>query len=127
MLTTAYSHQPLGIIYTHSPITRARISASLLGGTDSEQTRIRKSIARLGKNNPLYGKSLPLHVLDAAALKLGTPVYVYDQKTFTLINNIHFRSLPETAKHMPISCASLVIKLNTNKAFKGFYYFTKRQ
>lgn len=138
----AYIFQPLKTVYTHSAITRARISASLLGRIESEETRTRKSIARSGlffflflrtkkknksKKNPLYGKSLPRHVLDAAAIKAGTPVYVYDQETFTLINNTPFRSLRDTAKNMPVSDSTLVTKLNTNKPFKGFYYFTSPQ
>ena len=72
----------------------------------------------------MYGKSLPQHGLDAAAIKAGTPVYVYD---FTLVNNIAFRSLRDTAKDMPISHSALVTKLSTNKPFKGFYYFTSPQ
>lgn len=48
MLMGAYIFQPLKTVYTHSAITRARISASLLGRIESEETRTRKSIARSG-------------------------------------------------------------------------------
>lgn len=48
MLMGAYIFQPLKTIYTHSAITRARISASLLGRIEYEETRTRKSIARSG-------------------------------------------------------------------------------
>ena len=49
MLMDAYIYQPLMTPYIHSPITRARISASLLGRIESVETRKRKSIARSGE------------------------------------------------------------------------------
>lgn len=127
MLTQAYSHHPVKDGHSHSAITRARISAALMGHIESKETRERKSIAHLGMKNPFFGKSLPQHILDAAAIKAGTVVYVYDVATFTLVNNIPFRSLRATANRMPISDSTLPTKLNTSKPFKGYYYFTNPQ
>ena len=127
MLTGAFSLQPPKDSHSHSGITRARISASLLGKTHTAETRALMSASRSGHNNRLFGKRLPEHVLDAAAIKAGTPIYVYDLDTFTLVNGIPFRSIRDTAKYMPISTSSLPNKLDSRKSFKGYFYFSTPQ
>jgi hypothetical protein len=49
-----------------SALTRAKISSSLQGRKDSEATRVRKSISKLGINNPFYGKGPGIRALDIA-------------------------------------------------------------
>jgi hypothetical protein len=85
------------------------------------------SLLRTGKLNHYYGKSLPKATLDAAVTVTGQPVYVYDAAAFTLVNNTPFRSIRDAAKQMPISPNTLTNKLDTNIAFKGYYYYTKPQ
>lgn len=108
-------------------MTKFKISLSLLGRKLSTKTRIKMSNSRTGIKNIFFGKGLPTSTLDAAAFFLGTPVYVYEDTTFTLINNKPFRSIRDAVKQLPISQSTLPKKLNTNFPFKGYYYFTKPQ
>lgn len=110
-----------------SAITRARISASLTGKTHTDQTKALMGLLRSGPLNPYYGKSLPKATLDAAASVTGSSVYAYDAVNFGLVNNTPFRSIRDTAKHMPIGTSTLPRKLDTNVPFKGYYYYTKPQ
>tara|TARA_R110002124_G_scaffold268633_2_gene436342 strand:- start:671 stop:973 length:303 start_codon:yes stop_codon:yes gene_type:complete len=56
MLMDAYSNQldKVGV----TGITRARISAALMGRTHSQETKALMSVMRTGEGNPNYGKSL---------------------------------------------------------------------
>jgi group I intron endonuclease len=122
MLTSSYCFQ---VIKTGvSNITRARISASLTGRSHTSETKALMSLMRTGPKNPFFGKSLSQKTLDAAVMVTGTPIYVYDVGTFTLINGTPFRSIRETEKHMPIGASTLPRKLDTNKPFKGYFYLT---
>ena len=79
--------------------------------------------------HPYYGKSLPRHILDAAASLSGTPIYVYDEERFSLVNGVPFRSIRDTANYLPISPVTLPKNLNTNEEgpFKGDYYHSLAQ
>jgi hypothetical protein len=85
-----------------SALTRYKISKSLLGNIHSDNTRVLMSLKWSGANSQWYGKILPKAILDAAANRNGTKVFVYDSKSFTLINNKPFRSLRSTVKFLPI-------------------------
>lgn len=67
---------------------------------------------------------MPISTLDAAVLVLGKPIYVYNETNFKLLNNKPFRSIREAVKVLPISLATLPVKLDTGKAFKGYYYYS---
>jgi group I intron endonuclease len=125
MLTDAYNFQPIssGI----SDMTRARISASLIGRTHTKETKALMSRLRTGAGNPYHGRSLDKKTLDAAVLATATPIYAYDVDTFTLVNGIPFQSIRETSKHLPIGASTLPLKLDTNKPFKGYFYYTTPQ
>jgi group I intron endonuclease len=110
-----------------SVLTRAKISASLQGRTDSEITRVRKSNSKQGVNNPFYGKGPGIKALDIAAEKAGTKVYVYDATNFTLVSGGPFRSIRMAAELTHISARSLARKLDTGKPFKGYYYYSHLQ
>jgi len=110
-----------------SLLTRAKISASLQGRTDSEITRARKSNSKQGVNNPFYGKGPGIKALDIAAEKAGTEVFVYDATNFTLVNGAPFRSIRMAAKSLPISARTLALKLDTGKPFKGYYFYSHAQ
>lgn len=56
MLMDAYSNQLAKVGVTG--ITRARISAALMGRTHSQETKALMSVMRTGEGNPNYGKSL---------------------------------------------------------------------
>lgn len=112
---------------TLSSFTRSKISASLLGRIDSDITRMKKSQSRMGSLNPFFGKGPGIKALDLAAEKLGTPIYVYDAKTFTLVEGAPFRSIRMATKYMPVSHGTLPTKLDTGKPFKGYYYYTSPQ
>lgn len=105
-----------------SMLTRSKISASLLGRKDSEDTRMKKSKSRMGNLNPFFGRGLDITALNKAAEISGTKVYVYSIDNMTLVNT--FRSLRSVCKVMPISDATLPSKLNTGTPFKGYYYYT---
>jgi hypothetical protein len=83
------------------------------------------SSSRRGSKHPYYGKSLPGHILDAAASLSGTPIYVSDEERFSLVNGVPFRSIRETAKYLPKSPVTLPKKLNTNEEgpFNRNYYY----
>ena len=83
-----------------SLLTRSKISLSLRGRKDTEETRRKKSMSRLGKLNPFFGTGPGLKALDLAAEKSGTKVYVYDVDTFTLVNSKPFRSLRMARSHL---------------------------
>lgn len=111
-----------------SLMTRSRISLALQGRVDSVETRRKKSLSRLGINNPFFGKGPGIKALDKAAELSGTMVYVYDASTFTLVGQVPFRSIRAAALVMPISASTLPNKLNTGIPFKGYYYYsTPRQ
>jgi hypothetical protein len=94
-----------------------------MGRFDSLETRMKKS--SIGPLNPFYGKGPGKKALDLAAQKLGTVIYVYDAQTLQLVNGKPFRSIRATCKDMPISPNSLMIQLDTGKAFKGYLYYSK--
>jgi group I intron endonuclease len=108
-------------------MTKLKISLSLLGKKMSHKTRLKMSTSRTGIKNIYFGTGLPTSTLEAAANILGRSVYVYEETSFTLINNKPFRSIRDTVKQLPISQMTLPKKLDTNKPFKGYYYFTKPQ
>lgn len=110
-----------------SLLTRSKISKTLIGRKDSEITRTKKSISRKGILNPFYCKGPGIKALDIAAEKAGTKIYVYDITKFNLVNNKPFRSIRSAAKVLPISANTLSKKLDTNKPFKGYYYYSKPQ
>jgi group I intron endonuclease len=114
-------------INTLSLLTRSKISATLTGRKDSDETRVKKSESQKGAKNPFYGKGPGAKALDIAAEKAGTKVFVYDAKDFILVNGQPFRSLRMVAKTMPISNSTLPSKLDTGKPFKGYYYYTSPQ
>ena len=95
-----------------------------MGRKDSEDTRTKKSISRLGELNPFFGKGPWKKALDIAAEKAGTKVYVYDVETFTLVNGKPFRSLRMAVNAMPIGHSTLPNKLNTGKPFKDYYCYS---
>lgn len=111
-LMTAYPPVQ-GII---SALTRAKISASLMGRKDSEETRARKSASRTGSKHPMYGKSLPIAVLDKAAELKGTKVYAYTVANFELVNDKPFRSLRKASENLPISFNKLAETIDSNVA-----------
>lgn len=127
MLTQNYTDPRT--LFKSSPIKNLKISTTLKGRDRkvTDQTRAKMSASKTGSKNPHFGKSLSKHVLDAAAILSGTPIYVYDKKTFTLINGKPFRSIREVAKNLPISTVTVPKKLDTHKPFKGYYYFSKLQ
>lgn len=107
-----------------SDFTRLKISQSLSGKKLSNSTREKMSQSRLGEKNQYWNKSLPKLTLDAAAAILGKPIYVYKEKDFELVNGKPFRSIREAVRYLPISQATLPKKLDSNKPFKGYYYYT---
>lgn len=112
---------------TLSPLTRSKISASLTGKKDSEETRTKKSESKIGSKNPFFEKGPGLKAIEIAAEKRGKKVYAYDKETFSLVNKQPFRSIKKTTESLPISEATLPSKLDTGAAFKGYYYYTKPQ
>jgi group I intron endonuclease len=110
-----------------SPITRLKIRNSLLGKKHTKLTRTKMSINRSGNKSHWHGKRLPDSILDAAAEVNGIKVYVYDSKTFSLVNNKPFRSVRSTVKSLPISATKLTSILDTGLEFKGYFYFTAPQ
>lgn len=108
-----------------SNLTRAKISASLMGRTDTQETRNKKSKSQMGSQNFFFGKGPGQKALDLAAAKNGIKVYVYDAVSLNLVNNKPFRSIRSAAGSLPISPNTLLIKLDTGKPFKGYYYFSK--
>lgn len=110
-----------------SSLTRAKISAALIGRTDSEARRAKKSRAQKGALNAFYGKGPGIRALDKAAEMAGTRVYAYSVDNFTLVNGKPFRSIRSTASALPVSHGTLPSKLDTAKPFKGYYYFTTPQ
>ena len=110
-----------------SPITKLKISKSLLGKKHTEATRLKMSQNRSGDKNYWHGKILPSVILDAAAELKGTKVYAYDSDTFSLVNGKPFRSLRSTVKILPITMYKLPLVLDTGLEHKGYYYFTTPQ
>jgi group I intron endonuclease len=107
-----------------SDLTRLKISQSLLGKTLSSPTKQKMSKSRLGEKNHYWKKSVSKLTLDAAAAVLGKPIYVYKEKDFELVNGKPFRSIRDAVKNLPISQTTLPKKLDSNKPFKGYYYYT---
>lgn len=93
-----------------------------MGRKDSEVTRMIKSKSRMGDLNPFFGKGSGIAALNKAAEMAGTKVYVYSAENFAFVNL--FRSLRSTCSVIPISYGTLVSKLDTDKSFKGYYYYT---
>jgi NUMOD1 domain len=53
----------------------------------------------------------------------GKLIYVYSDKDKSLVNNLPFISIRDTAKHLSISPGTLKRKLDTGIPFKGYYYY----
>lgn len=105
-------------------ITKLKISNSLIGKFPNENTKLKMSKSKKGDKNPFYLIGLPKKTLDAAAEKLGIPVYVYDIN-LNLLKNKPFRSIREASLYTKISKTTLSKKLDTGKLFKGYYYYSK--
>ena len=101
-----------------SLLTRSKMSATLSGCKDSDETRAKKSEARKGRKNPFFDKGPGIKALDIAAEKKGTKVYAYDANNFTLVDGAPFRSIRMITKIMPVSNSILPFKLDTGKPFK---------
>lgn len=108
-------------------LTRSKIRLSLLGRKDSDVTREKKSKSRLGVINPFYGKGPRKIALDIPAEKKGFRVFVYDAENFSLVNDFPFRSIRIAAKNIFISATTISSYINTNKSFKGYYYYSEAQ
>ncbi|WP_460624620.1 hypothetical protein [Isoptericola nanjingensis] len=128
-----YTFKPLlNVIMTANPrdilglsvLTRSKISLALTGRKDSDSTRARKSVGKIGPKNHNYGTGPSKATLDAAAEMNGKTVYVYTENSFTLVTGAPFRSIRLAAKTMGIGATTLTTKLDTNKAYKGYYYYT---
>ena len=76
------------------------------------------------KKNHYWNKSVSKFTLDAAAVVLGEPIYVYKETDFELVNGKPFWSIREAVKHLPIKISQTTLpkKLDNNKLFKGYYY-----
>jgi group I intron endonuclease len=126
----AYSDSRTNVV---SNFTRAKISMSLTGGKNSDHTRKLKSEANLGIKNPNYGVGASKVTLDAAAEAKGRKVFVYrlfydDQKQETFLTAHQyspFRSIRQAALHIKIGATTLTNKLNTEKAYKGYFYYSQ--
>lgn len=59
-----------------SVLTRSKMSATLIGRKESEMTRKKKSMSRIGILNPFFKIGPGKKALDAAAEKIGKKVYV---------------------------------------------------
>lgn len=127
MTNKAFLGSKLNLAQTISNMTRSKISISLLGKTDSLETRLKKSSSKVGPKNPFYGRGPGIKALDLATESTGIKVYVYDVATFSLVNNQPFKSIRAATKDMPISPNSLACKIDDNKPFKGYYYFSSPQ
>jgi group I intron endonuclease len=101
-----------------------KISETLKGRKDSKITRAKKSESRKGVLNPFYGKGPGIKALDLAAEKAGTKIYVYDSTNLKLLNDKPFRSIRMASKILPVSPDTLLKKLDTDKPFKGYYYYS---
>lgn len=110
-----------------SLLTRSKISATLIGRKESDKTRMKKSLARLGDKNPFFAKGPGKKAIDIAAEFSGLKVYVYDELSFSLVNGVPFRSIRQTANAMPISASTLPNKIDTGIPFKGYYYYSNPQ
>lgn len=77
--------------------------------------------------NPFYGKGPGKVALDVAAEKNGIRIFVYDSENFSLVNGLPFRSIRIAAKNISISAKTISSYINTNKPFKGYYYYSKAQ
>jgi len=86
-----------------SSLTRSKICATLMGRTYSAETRAKKSMSRMGALNPFYEVAPGIKVLDAAAEKAGTKVYVYSADDFALVNGMPFRSLRGVSTALPVT------------------------
>lgn len=110
--------------YKMDSLTRAKISISLKGRMWSPESKAKRRTSILGINHYNQGRSLPVSTLDAAALVLGKPIYVYDTINLRLVNGRPFRSIREAVKELPISQPTLPKKLDNGKPFKGYYYYS---
>jgi NUMOD1 domain len=63
--------------------------------------------------------------LLAAQKARGKTIYVYNENDLSLVNNNPFISIRETAKNLFISPSTLVKKLDSGIAFRGYYYYSK--
>jgi len=75
--------------------------------------------------NHNYGVGASKVTLDAAAEANGTKVFVYNETFLTAHQFSPFRSIRQAALHMKIGTTTLTNKLDTKKAYKGYYYYTQ--
>lgn len=107
-----------------SVLTKKKISDSLKGRILDIKTREKMSKSRSGSGKVYFNKRLHPSTLLAAQKVRGKPIYVYSEKDKMLVNNSPFISIRETSKHLPVSPGTLAKILNTEKLFKGYYYYS---
>lgn len=108
--------------YIMSEFTKLKISLSLKGKKDTLETRLKKSNSKKGTLHRQYGASLPKEMLDAAALVNSRKMWVYDINKKPLNLN-PISSMRKTSKLLNISFNSISKYINTNKPFKGYYFY----
>jgi group I intron endonuclease len=91
----------------------------------SLETKKKMSASKSGSKNFYFGKKLHSSTLLAAQKARGKTIYVYNENDLSLVNNNPFISIRETAKNLLISPSTLVKKLDSGIAFRGYYYYSK--
>jgi len=113
--------------YISSKETRAKMSITHKGIKHLEKTLLKLSIAKLGKNNPMYGKTLTDEMrakLTAAKVHTFQKISVLDVKTgYTTI----YESMTIAAKALNINKARIsnYIIRKQKKPYKNQYVFSK--
>lgn len=105
--------------YKHSIEARAKIRAYALKRDkktivySTEFLSKQKSSSKLGRINPMYGKKWT----EERGKNLAKPVYVYDSKTFDLLN--YFTETVIAIKELKIGYYTLRRCLKTKESYKG--------
>jgi group I intron endonuclease len=109
---------------THTPESKALISASMTGKSHSDETRAKMSEGQTGENNPMYGRTgalNPMYGKSGELSPVSIQVYVYS------IDNVligTFSSQVACAKWLGVSNITVSRYIRSGKIFQGKYLLT---
>lgn len=95
---------------------------SFLGYKHTDELKAKFSAARMGSNNPMFGK--PKSAAFLAHQRKPSEIYIYDLN-MNLVSRIF--GLKAVSKELHISDKTVSKYKDTNKPFKGYYFFSKLQ
>jgi group I intron endonuclease len=89
----------------------------MFGKTHSEETKAKMSLALSRENHPMFGKTHSIESKNKMSLSNGTPIFVYSKDGLTLINS--FSSAIKAGEYLNVSYHTILKYTKSEKLFKN--------